>query len=119
MKDVDPDLIEKQPQRCRQGDFPQPVLTRLTCSAILQHQPLRDRHVHDHLPDAAQRGHAHFHLAKTSSVGETQVALPLSQLPVVVLDSIILFFILFIDFFFLYIYSICLIDHICWNWTGL
>lgn len=89
-------------QRRRQTDFLPFATASPPCANLanvrsvplsLQHQPLRDCDVHDHLPDAAQRGHAYFHLAKTQSVDETQVALPLSELALE-LDSMILFFIL-------------------------
>lgn len=75
------------------------------CSALLQHQPLRDRDVHDHLPDAAQCGYAYFHLTKTQSVEEPQVALPLKELAFAGLEPIIQFFVI--------LHSICLINCVC------
>lgn len=73
----------------------------------MQHQPLRDRDVHDHLPDAAQRGHAYFHLAETQSVEEPQDALHLKELAFAVFEPIIP--LAFIDF----LHSICLINCVC------
>lgn len=49
------------------------------CICVLQHQPLRDCNVNDHLPDVAKCGHTHSHLTETLSVEETKDALPLDK----------------------------------------
>ena len=52
--------------------------TLLPCSlSLLQHKPLCDSDVDDHLPDVTQRCHACLHLTKTLTVEEAQDALPL------------------------------------------
>lgn len=87
----------------------------------MQHQPLRDRDVHDHLPDAAQRGHAYFHFAETQSVEEPQDALHLKELAFAVFEPIIP--LAFVDFFYiafaLLIVFVCCMKQLDWALVGL